>query len=95
MGSIFSQIMTTVVCETSRSYQRLLKSKKKIGGNHAFFRDNCASIILWRKTLNRHFSEKIMIKGYFPPNFRVYTRTGTNAMIIVMFKVSKYISNKW
>jgi len=47
MGSIFSQIMTTVVCETSRSYQGLLKSKRKIRGNHAFLRDKvCASIII-------------------------------------------------
>ena len=55
------------VCETSRSYQGLLKSKKKTGGNHAFFRDNCASI--WRKTLNRHFFRK-MIKSYFFPKFQ-------------------------
>ena len=54
-------------CETSRSYQPLLKSKKKTGGNRAFFRDNCASI--WRKTLNRHFFKK-MIKSYFFPKFR-------------------------
>ena len=33
-----------------------MKSKKKTGDNHAFLRDNCASI--WRNTLNRHFVEK-------------------------------------
>ena len=41
------------LCETSRSNQGLLKSKKKTRGNHAFFRDNCA--LIWRKTPNRHF----------------------------------------
>ena len=28
------------LCRKCRSYQVLLKSKKKIGGNHAFFKDN-------------------------------------------------------
>ena len=36
------------LCRESRIYQVLLVSKKKIGGNHAFFRDNKASI--WKKT---------------------------------------------
>ena len=36
------------LCGESRTYQVLLVSKKKIGGNHAFFRDNKASI--WGKT---------------------------------------------
>ena len=31
----------------SRTWEMLLVSKKKIGGNHAFFRDNKASI--WKK----------------------------------------------
>ena len=44
-----------------------MKSKKKTGGNHEFFRDNCASI--WRKTVNRHFFRK-MIKSYFFPKFQ-------------------------
>ena len=29
-----------LLCGESRSWQGLLESKKKIGGNHAFFRDN-------------------------------------------------------
>ena len=44
-------------------YQGLLKSKKKTGANHAFFRDNCASI--WRKTLNGHLLENDK-KLFFP-----------------------------
>ena len=36
-------------CRESRTYQVLLVSKKKIGGNHAFFRDNKASI--WKKKI--------------------------------------------
>ena len=34
----------------SRTQQVILVSKKKIGGNHAFFRDNKASI--WKKAPN-------------------------------------------
>ena len=55
MGSIFSQIMTMgdkSGALTSRSYRGLLKSKKKTGSNHAFFRGNFASI--WRKTLKKN-----------------------------------------
>ena len=36
------------LCGESRPEQVLLVSKKKIGGNHAFFRDNRASI--WKTT---------------------------------------------
>ena len=35
------------LCGESRTWQVILVSKKKIGGNHAFFRDNKASI--WEK----------------------------------------------
>ena len=55
-GKYFFPDNADYVRQLSRSYQRLLKSKKKTGGNHAFFRDNCTSI--WRKTLNRRFLEK-------------------------------------
>ena len=40
--SIFERFMT--LGGKSRSYQGLLESKKKIGGNHAFFRGNSAKI---------------------------------------------------
>ena len=33
----------------SRTYQGLLESKKKNVGNHAFFRDNLATIILKKR----------------------------------------------
>ena len=78
MGSIFSQIMTMW---DNRSYQRLLKFKNKTEGNHAFFRDNCASI--WRKTLNRRFLEKMM-KSYFFPKFQsVHVNWHKNQKLIV------------
>ena len=35
------------LCRERRTQQVLLVSKKKIGGNHAFFRDNDVSI--WKK----------------------------------------------
>ena len=35
------------LCGESRTWQVILVSKKKIGGSHAFFRDNKASI--WKK----------------------------------------------
>ena len=35
------------LCRESRTQQVLLVSKEKIGGNHAFFRDNKASI--WKE----------------------------------------------
>ena len=33
-------LCSLLLCGKSRSYQGLLESRKKIGGNHAFFRDN-------------------------------------------------------
>ena len=41
------------LCGESRTYQVLLVSKKKIGGNHAFSRGNKASIWKKRHTLLR------------------------------------------
>ena len=35
------------LCRESRTKQVLLVSKKKIGGNHAFFKDNKA--LIWEK----------------------------------------------
>ena len=37
------------LCRERRTYQEILVSKKKIGGYHAFFRDNKASIYLEKK----------------------------------------------
>ena len=37
------------LCRERRTYQVMLVSKKKIGGYHAFFRDNKASIYLEKK----------------------------------------------
>ena len=46
------------------SRQGLLKSKKKIGGNHAFFRDNLATIFLKSAKIQSnvwHFFPKVKL----------------------------------
>ena len=44
-------LLVSKLCGESRTKQVLLVSKKKIGGNHAFFRDDKASIRKKRYTL--------------------------------------------
>ena len=88
-------------CGESRSQQGILKFKKKIGGNHAFFRDNQATIIpknIKYKAMYGIFfpnwsfviSEKCMVSPYSLFEYQEHLLSSAFSTVLNRAKISPY-----